>query len=349
MIRILITTLVFLMASVSLVFAGNPDRQGEAGAYELLMNPWAKSAGLHTINTSSIMGVESIRLNPAGLSRVAGTEIVLGHTIYLSGTDIGMNAVGIAQKLKNGGSFGISLMALDLGEIPVTTEDQPEGTGATFSPNFVNMGLSYAHLFENKISVGLTFRAISESTADLSAFGFAIDAGVQYVSGENDEFKFGISLRNIGTPMSFKGEGLAVQFEETDKEVPHANTFSSRGESFELPSQLNIGLSYDFLLGENKLTLLGNFTSNSFSEDQIGIGAEFSLNKMFQLRAAYKYTNESDQSAIDKSPVYTGLAAGLSVMVPFKKEGDSMIGIDYGYRASNPWNGSHSLAVRLLF
>ena len=43
--------------------AGNPDRQGEAGAYELLLNPWARSAGLHTISTSMIKGVESMRLN----------------------------------------------------------------------------------------------------------------------------------------------------------------------------------------------------------------------------------------------------------------------------------------------
>ena len=34
-------------------------------------------------------------------------------------------------------------------------------------------------------------------------FGWAIDAGVQYVSGEKDNFKLGISLRNIGSPMQF--------------------------------------------------------------------------------------------------------------------------------------------------
>ena len=35
---------ILFVASVS---AGNPDRQGEAGAYELLMNPWARSSGLN--------------------------------------------------------------------------------------------------------------------------------------------------------------------------------------------------------------------------------------------------------------------------------------------------------------
>jgi len=90
---------IIICASVSIAFAGNPDRQGEAGAYELLMNPWARSAGLHTINTSSITGVEAMRLNPAGLGKVVGTEIAVSHTFYLVGTDIGLNAAGFAQNV----------------------------------------------------------------------------------------------------------------------------------------------------------------------------------------------------------------------------------------------------------
>ena len=163
---------VFLILSIFTLLAvpakaGNPDRQGEAGAYELLMNPWARSAGLHTLTTSMITGVEALQLNVAGLSRINRTEVLIGHSIYLQGADINTNAI-------------------DFGDIRETTTDQPEGTGATFSPNFFSLGLSYAHLFENKVSVGFTLRAISESLSDVSSFGFALDAGVQYVTGEHD-------------------------------------------------------------------------------------------------------------------------------------------------------------------
>ena len=37
----------------------------------------------------------------------------------------------------------------------------------------------------------------------------AVDAGIQYVTGPNDNIHFGISLRNIGTPMRYSGEGLS--------------------------------------------------------------------------------------------------------------------------------------------
>ena len=64
---------IYILACLLLMFmpmdmeAGNPDRQGESGAAQLLMNPWARSAGLHGMNTANIYGVESLRINVAGL------------------------------------------------------------------------------------------------------------------------------------------------------------------------------------------------------------------------------------------------------------------------------------------
>jgi len=243
----------FSFAGISL-FAGNPDRQGEAGAGHLLMTPWARTAGLHTMNTSHIMGLEAMRLNPAGVARVKGTEIAFGYTSYFTGTDISISSLGLAQRFGKNSALGVSIMSVNLGDFIETTESQPEGTGATFSPNLFNLGLNYSYIFDNKISVGLTFRGVSESTADVSAFGFALDAGVQYVTGEQDNFRFGISLRNIGSRLTYKGQGLA----ESNVSPPGSYdnfpvTYFQRAQSFELPSLLNIGLGYDFYLNNDNI------------------------------------------------------------------------------------------------
>jgi hypothetical protein len=80
-------------------FAGNPDRQGEAGAYELLLNPWARAAGLNGLVVSSITGVEAMRFNPAGIGRLYGsTEVNIAHTQYMVGTGLSLTAGGLAQK-----------------------------------------------------------------------------------------------------------------------------------------------------------------------------------------------------------------------------------------------------------
>ncbi len=325
--------------------AGNPDRQGEAGAYELLMNPWARSAGLHQVNTGMISGVEAMRLNIAGMGRIDRLEVVAGYANYLQGTDISMNALGIASKVGENGTFGLSLMTLDFGDIEVTTTDQPAGTGATFSPNFFNLGLGYSHIFENKVSVGILVRLISESLADVNAFGFAIDAGVQYVTGPKDNFRFGISLRNVGSPMTFGGEGLSTQGPAPNN-GSFELTFEQRAARFELPSMLNIGLSYDIYLGEaHRITPMGNFTSNSFSQDQLGGGVEYSLSDRFMLRAAYKL--DLGDIPNEQAPLYGGLSAGASVEFPLSRENkNTRLGIDYAYRSTRVFNGTHNIGIR---
>ncbi len=327
-------------------YAGNPDRQGEAGANELLFNPWARSAGLHSMNTSSIMGVEAMRLNIAGLSRVVGTEILVANTRLYQGTDIQLNAFGFARKMGENSAFGVTLNAVDFGEIPITTTSQPEGTGGFFSPNFFNIGLGYSYVYDNKISVGILVRGISESLTNVSAFGLAIDAGVQYVTGEDDNFRLGISLRNIGPPMKFGGEGLSFEVDNPGATTEFKITFDARAQQFELPSVLNIGTSYDFLPTEDiKIRVLGNFTANSFSRDEIGGGVEFFFRDFVILRAGYK--TEVNQAVRAERDVYTGLSAGFSLYVPVKKLNERKIGIDYAYRATDPFNGTHNFSIRV--
>lgn len=329
------------------MFAGNPDRQGEAGAGELLFNPWARSAGLHSLNTSSIQGVEAMRLNIAGLGRTEGSEFIVANTRLYEGSDIKLNSFGYSQTVGENSAFGFSVVSVDFGDITLTTEDSPDGIGgATYSPNYTHLGFGYSYTFDNRISVGALFRAVSEGLDNISAFGFAFDAGVQYVSGDREEFKLGISLRNVGNRMKFDGDGLSFQgTEPAGGDFPL--TFNQRANEFELPSVLNIGLSYDFYFKEDVyLRALGNFTSNAFSLDQLGVGAEFFFLNKFTLRAAYK----SDISSIEGQSVnnlYNGLSFGASVDVPVKAAGNRKIGIDYAYRSTERFDGTHNFAIRI--
>lgn len=342
----------FWMAAIG-IQAGNPDRQGEAGAHELLLNPWARSSGLHTLNTSSIQGVEAMRLNIAGLSRMVKGEFAVSNCQLYKGSGLSMNEIGFGTKMGKNGAFGVSLASLSFGKIPVTTVNFPEGTGENFSPNFFHIGVGYSYLYDNKISVGILVRGISESISSVSAFGFAIDAGVQYVTGPQDNFRLGISLRNTGSPMEFGGQGLSLRAPNTDPAggVEYEITVDQRAEDFELPSVLNIGASYDFYMNKEKkdfFRILGNFTSNAFSQDQVGVGAELYFRERIILRGAYK-ANFGTSSAGIGEELYTGLAGGVSLIFPTKKDKTAGFGIDYAYRATRTFDGTHNLAVRFMF
>jgi hypothetical protein len=336
-----------LLIGFSPSYAGNPDRQGEAGANELLLNPWARSAGLHSLTTSFVSGVEAMRFNAAGIGRIQGTEFLLGSTRLYEGTGITLNALGFATQVGNKGAFGLSLTSLDFGDIPITTVDQPEGIGGNINPTFLHIGAGYSYTYANKISVGVLLRVISESLTDVTAFGAAIDAGVQYVTGEKENFKLGVSLRNVGTPMRFAGEGLSFQSGNPEGSANYLLTVGQRSQKFELPSVLNIGASYDIYINDDSFVrAAGNFTSNAFSRDNLGVGAEVHFKDFLVLRGAYRY----DLGTIPgdaQNNIYTGVAAGLSIQVPLKKNSNRKIGIDYAYRTTNPFRGTHNFGLKL--
>ena len=340
--RIIVPAAALLISVASL--AGNPDRAGSAGVGQLLINPWARSAGLMGNNMASANGVEAMFSNVAGLSFIDKTELIFANTNYLVGSDISINSLGFGQKVGESGTFGISVMTMGFGDIPITTVDLPEGEIGTFSPTYANIGISYAKEFSNSIYGGLTLRILSESISNVRAQGISFDAGIRYITGENDNLKFGIALKNVGPPMKFKGDGLTIA-----SVIPSTGTtltVEQRSEKYELPSLVNIGFSYDFLLSEAmRLTPSGQFTSNSFTNDQFGIGAEFAFNEKFILRGGYTWEDGiSDDEA--RQTAFTGPGGGLTIQVPTGAN-ETIIGLDYSYRVTNPFNGVHSIGVHV--
>ena len=90
--------------------------------------------------------------------------------------------------------------------------------------------------------------------------------------------------------------------------------------------------------------MLGNFTSNSFSRDQVGGGAEFGLGQNFVLRVGYKAELDPDKT---QATLDNGVSGGLSVALPLKKGSDSKLSLDYGYRNTKIFKGIHNIGIRL--
>ncbi len=347
---------IFLLGMVFLpldnVTAGNKDRSGQAGASELLINPWARSSGWGSVGTSCGHGLEALFTNVAGTGFTKGTDVIFSYTNWLKGSGVNLMAFGISQKLgQNGGVLTAAVSSMTFGEIQVTTVALPEGSG-TFKPNYMNINLAYAKAFSNSIYGGIAIKLITESISDASATGIALDAGIQYVTGEKEQIKFGIALKNVGAPMKFSGDGLSFR-----GVIPgHGNdndqfTVEQRSASYELPATLRIGASYDFYVGEmHRITVAGNFNSNSFTKDQFILGLEYSLKYYLQLRAGYTYQGGMFSSDLaERGTVFTGPSAGFTVSVPFSKEKETGLAIDYSFRATNPFQGTHSVGVKLNF
>ena len=345
---VLITAFVIPL-SLSL-HAGNKDRSGQAGASELLINPWARSNGWGGANMARVSGLEAMWANVAGTAKISGTQVILSYTDYLKGTGTSVAALGLTTKIGDAGALGVQIFSMSFGEIEITTTDSPEGGQGVYKPNMLNVALSYSKAFSNSIYGGVLIKGVSESIADVSAFGIAIDAGIQYVTGAKEQITFGIALKNVGAKMKFSGDGLSIKSFIPGQD--NAFTLEQRSQAFNLPTQLQIGAAYDFLMPKDyRITLAGNFVSNSFTRDQFTLGMEFSLKDYFMVRAGYTYENGmfEETTSDENTNINNGLSAGVSVALPLNKEKGSFIGIDYAYRETAAFNNNHTLGIIFNF
>ena len=131
---------IIMTASFSRSNAGNPDRKGQAGASELLINPWARSSGMGNSNSSCSKGLEASYMNIAGTAFTKKTEVLFSHTNWLKGSGVTLNSFGLTQRVGESGVIGLGIVAMSLGDIAITTTDQPEGKIGNFSPRFLNLG-----------------------------------------------------------------------------------------------------------------------------------------------------------------------------------------------------------------
>ena len=345
---VLITALVIPLSLA--LHAGNKDRSGQAGASELLINPWARSSGWGNANMAKVSGLEAMWGNVAGTAHIKGTQVILSYTDYLKGTGTSIAAFGLTTKIGDAGALGIQVMSMSFGEIEITTPSSPEGGQGVYKPNLMNVAISYGKAFSNSIYGGIVIKGISQSIADVNAFGIALDAGIQYVTGADEQIAFGIVLKNVGPKMKFSGDGLSIKSFIPGQD--NAFTLEQRSQAFELPTQLQIGAAYDFLIPENyRITLAGNYVSNSFTRDQFSLGLEFSLKNYFMIRGAYTYENGmfDDITSSENTNINNGLSVGVSVAVPLNKEKGSYIGIDYAFRETAAFNHNHTLGIIFNF
>jgi hypothetical protein len=335
--------------------AGSDQRKGTGGALELLIPVGPRASALGPGVTSDISGAEATFWNPAGLAGLEGTEALFSHTEYFA--DMKLNYAAIAARAGNLGVLGFSAKVLSVGEVVVTTEQAPDGTGETFNPTFSVLGVSWARAFTDRVNFGLTVDLVNEHVQNMSAGGVALDFGVQYSTGWRG-LKLGMAMKNFGTSMSFSGDNLDVSVLPPGSEPGSTNRILQFSTSaFEMPSYFSLAGAYDlYRNGGNSLQLLGAFQNNNFSGDNFNGGAEFKLRDLLALRGSWFGTLSSEIDPVTGAEsssfgtgddLYRGYAFGAGVTM---RSGAAKIGVDVAYRpVREPFNDIYEAGVRLKF
>jgi hypothetical protein len=283
---------ILLMLSFSVIetFGGGQNRAGTSAAPELRIPVGARYLALAGSPIANVTGLEAIYWNPAGVDfSPSSANAIFSYRSYIA--DMNINYVAASGRLGDLGSVGVSFRSLNIGDINVTTMDQPDGTGAKFSPTYFVLGLTYSKMLTDRIAIGANFNIINESIDRASATGFSFDFGVQYRDMlEVQGLDLGIVVKNLGSPIQYSGNALFQLVND-----PNA----SRGPAYlqvdaasaELPSEIAIGLSYNRKFDEeNAITVSGTFQNNNYTYDDYKVGLEYSFKDILFVRGGYLWS-----------------------------------------------------------
>lgn len=344
-VALLILTIVVPAAT----YAGGENRVGTNAASELLIPVGARDIAMGGSSIATASGLDAIFWNPAGLARSPhSANAMFSHMNYIA--DIGIEYVAVSTAFEGFGTIGFSLKSVGIGDIAVTNEDNPDGTGQIINPTIVNLGLTYSKLLTDRISVGATVTAISERFDRVNASGFAFSAGVQYSGlGNVNGLSVGVAVKNIGPQIKFEGDGLLRQGVVNDVLRP-GSFYKVEAASFELPSTIEIGLGYNYTLEEdNFLVLNGVFQSNNFSADEYKVGLEYNYANTFFIRGGYNFSEITKNNSLqvsDKTSQIFGFTAGAGLHYSL---GSLDVSFDYAYRAVKFLDNNHVFTVGLGF
>jgi len=341
----LLLILLICVFAVADSFAGGQNRVGTNAAPELQIPVGSRYLGMAGSNISSSEGLESMYWNPAGVSITqTGANAIFNYRTYIA--DMKMEYAAVSGNFGGLGTIALSFRDLNIGQIPVTTTTQPDGTGELFSPTYFILGLTYSRALTDRVSVGATANLINESFAGVSSNGFSFDIGVQYrdlldVQG----LAIGVVVKNLGGAMTYDGTALWVQ--ATAQSNDRAITFYKvSAASFDLPSEISLGISYTKKFDEdNTLSGAFAFTNNNYSYDDYKVGLEYSYKNMLYVRGGYL---KSPEASPETDPnIWTGFSFGVGLN--FKNFTDMDISVDYAYIPVKFFDSNNSFTVRFGF
>ena len=336
--RIYLTALAIGLAALATqAEAGSERRIGTAGAQELRIPVGTRGIALAGATVASNHGLESVFYNPAGLASSEGVEAYFSNTSYIADIDVRYLALSTRQYW---GSIALTAKVMDLGELVVTTEDAPDGTGQVENLTFAVIGLTGSRYLTDAISFGISAHYVSASVLDVSAKGVSFDMGLHYDLPWRNA-RFGLVMKNLGPDMRFDGSDL-----EHSVQIPGSNPNSrprilrTQSAAFELPTFFQLGGELSaWQSGDNQVIGYGTYQSNNFSQDEFRGGIEYMYQDLLSLRGGYVY---ADQNEYLYGPTF-GVGLGLPL-------GGGRIGVDYAFQSVDSFfDDLHTFSAKFSF
>jgi len=298
------------------------EKVGTIGFQFLEIGAGPRGTAMGEAMVAATDGIESLYWNPAGLRTITTRTALFTYGTWPA--DITHQFAGFA--MRPGfvpGIIGISVTSLQMDSMPIVTADQQDGVGSDFKPGDLAVGLTYTRILTDRFSAGGTVRWFHSSLGDLSGLGvegledYVVDGvvgdfGTLYDTGFRS-LKIGLCIQNIGADATYIEEPVPV------------------------PTTFKFGVSMDVVdTARQTVSVAAEFRHPSDTSEKVNVGAEYTLNKRYFLRAGYKMN-------YDEESFTAGGGAKLTI------GGVGRVGVDYSYTDFGLLGGVHRVGATVEF
>ncbi|MDH3252060.1 MAG: PorV/PorQ family protein [Ignavibacteria bacterium] len=321
--------------------AQDANKAGTTAAQFLKIGVGARSMGMAGASAGITDDASAMYWNPSGMIGVSSITVYATHSNWFA--DISHQFFGVVLPLGDDHRIGLNATLLSMGDIEVTTEQEPRGTGTFFKASDVAVGISYAGRLVDFFSFGVTVKYITQSIYNETGSAIAVDLGTTLHTGYKG-ITVGMAFSNFGTTMQLEGRDLHRTFDPNPNNATNTGVSSDLAtESWDLPVNFRVGIGWE-LVGATQALFTDEGNRVRFAVDanhpndgpeHASTGIEYTWQDIVSLRSGYHFNDDL------RSWSY-GL--GLSWGTP----GAFAFGLDYAFSDMDRLGGTHvfSLGVR---
>lgn len=299
------------------------QRAGISTAQFLKIGVGGRAAAMGESFISVANDASALYWNPAGLVQFDQNQVIFSHNQWVA--DISHDFIGAVYHLDETNSFGASVTALNMKDMPVTTEFAPFGTGEYFGFGDFAIAVTYARKMTDKFSFGGTVRYIEETLDKLKMRGVMIDLGTFYWTGLGSS-RFAVAVSNFGNNLAPDGEVVLI-----------GKRKKTEWQAFAPPTLFRIGFAVEpYETDQHKITSSIQLNHPNDNSENVVLGCEYMFNEFntgsaFFLRGGYKF-NVDEQN----------FSLGVGVKVPTNFV---IFDVDYAYSKFNRLGSAHRFSI----
>lgn len=315
--RYLIATLIFFSVQklqAQLLPAYGDSRTATTGWQFLKINPNTRAAGLSETYLAVANDVSSLYWNPAGLTQLDTSKyhFAIDHTDYAGGTN--NEFAGLVYRAGSNTLLGLSMQYYNAGEMEVTTEFMPQGTGQQIMASDIAIGLSVARELTDQFSFGITVKYLREDLASVHNQNMAFDFGFRYDIGAANT-RFAVGLQSFGFNTSPSGSVQTT--------LLSGDTLFTDFTEIAVPTVFRLGVAWDAIKNDrNMLTAAAQLNHPTDNNETYSLGFEYAWKQLFFARTGYTFSTDLNS--------YPALGFGLQLKKHF-----GTVKFDYGFTYQN--------------